>query len=243
MLFDLQSRNRRAAVKVIYLGLAVLMGGGLILFGIGTGTGGGGLFDALTGGGSNPKAQVSNLEKSASREVRLHPQDAKAWADLTRARLQTAGQSGYYDQTANQGNGGFTSKGRDKLQTVATAWQRYLTLAGQHPDPGLARQMVNAYSETGLSDPAQAAGAMEIVTEAQPIAANFGALAQLAYAADQMRKGDLAAARAVALAPDAQKRLVRAQLLTARRQAERQAAQDALQRAGASVSSGTKGAG
>jgi len=245
MLFDLQSRNRRAFVKVIYLGLAILLGGGLILFGIGTGTGGGGLFDIFTGKGSSTSAQVSSAEKRADREVRLHPQDAKAWADLVQARYQTAGLGDNYDATANQNTGGFTAKGRAKLATVASAWQRYLTLNPNHPDPALARFMVTAYGETGLADPAQATSAMEIVTEAQPTAANYGVLAQLAYVAGQLRKGDLASQKAVELAPDAQRRLVREQLLVMRRRAERQAATDALQRAGAgaATSGGTQGAG
>jgi hypothetical protein len=249
MLFDLQSRGRRSFVKVIYVGLALLMGGGLVLFGIGTGTGGGGLFDAFSGGGSNTKAQVSNLEKRATQEVRLNPQDPAAWADLALARYQTAGLGGNYDQTANQGAGQFTKSGVAKLQEAATAWQRYLRLGPKHPNAALARQMAQAYSEIGLNDPAQAAEAMEIVTEAQPTAASYSALAQYAYIADQMRKGDLAAAKAVQLAPSAQRRLVRAQLANTKRQVLAQAAQRRLQQGGAGGSApapsggGTQGVG
>jgi hypothetical protein len=240
MLFDLQSRNRRTAVKIIYLGLAVLMGGGLVLFGIGTGSGGGGLLDIFTGGGSSTSAQVSSAEKRASKEVRLHPRDPQAWADLTRARYQTAGLGGNFDQTANQGAGAFTAKGRVKLATAATAWQRYLQLEPDHPDVTLARLMATAYSETGLNDPAQAANAMEVVTEQQPSASAYATLAQYAYVADQLRKGDLAAAKAVQLAPDAQRRLVRSQLALIKRQAVRQAAQGALQRPAPPPKSGSK---
>lgn len=226
MLFDLQSRGRKNFVKVIYLGLAILMGGGLVLFGIGTGTGGGGLLDIFTGGSSSTSAQVSNAEKQANRAVRLHPQDPRAWATLARVRYQTAGQGENYDQAANQGTGAFTEKGREKLAAAASAWQRYLTLDSD-PDPTLARLMSLAYSETGLNEPAQAASALEILTEQQPTAANYGLLAQYAYSADQIRKGDLAAAKAVQLAPDAQRRLVRAQLLVIKRQALRQSAASA----------------
>ena len=45
MLFDLQVRRRRV-VQATYLGLAILMGGGLVFFGIG-GDVQGGLFDAI----------------------------------------------------------------------------------------------------------------------------------------------------------------------------------------------------
>ena len=49
MLFDLRGRRRRA-VQATYLMLALLMGGGLVLFGIG-GDVSGGLVDAFKGGG------------------------------------------------------------------------------------------------------------------------------------------------------------------------------------------------
>jgi hypothetical protein len=249
MLFDLQSRGRRSFVKVIYLGLALLMGGGLVLFGIGTGTGGGGLLDVFNGGSSSTSSQVSTFEKRAAREVRLNPQDPQAWADLTRARYQTAGLGGNYDQNANQGTGQFTKSGIAKLEQAASAWHRYLRLDPKHPDATLARLMAQAYSEVGLNDPAQAAGAMEIVTAERPDAASYSALAQYAYIADQMRKGDLAAARAVELSPAAQRRLVRAQLANTKRQVLQQAAQRALQqgRAGGSAPApsggGTQGVG
>ena len=43
MLFDLRSRGRRRTVQAVYLGLALLMGGGLVLFGVGAGNGNGGI--------------------------------------------------------------------------------------------------------------------------------------------------------------------------------------------------------
>ena len=63
MLFDLRGRGRRRTVQTIYLTLAVLMGGGLVLFGIG-GSVSGGLFDAvgLTGGGSGGSSANEQLE-------------------------------------------------------------------------------------------------------------------------------------------------------------------------------------
>jgi hypothetical protein len=231
MLFDLQSRGRKNFVKVIYLGLAILMGGGLVLFGIGTGTGGGGLFDVFSGGSSSTSAQVSNVEKRATREVRLHPQDPQAWADLTRARYQTAGLGENYDQATNS----FTASGRRKLATASTAWKRYLQLDPQHPDATLARLMATAYSEVGLNDAPEAASAMEIVTEQQPSAAAYATLAQYAYIASQMRKGDLAAAKAVELAPSAQQRIVRAQLANVRRQVVRQQLTRAVQQGGSTA--------
>ena len=48
MLFDLQGKRRRV-VQGTYLVLAILLGGGLVLFGVGSGNISGGLFDAITG--------------------------------------------------------------------------------------------------------------------------------------------------------------------------------------------------
>ena len=46
MLFDLRAGGRRRLVQVVYLFLAILLGGGLVLFGVGGATSGG-LFDAF----------------------------------------------------------------------------------------------------------------------------------------------------------------------------------------------------
>jgi hypothetical protein len=239
MLFDLQSRNRKTAVKIIYLGLAIVMGGGLVLFGVGTGTGGGGLLDIFTGGGSSTSAQVSSAEKSATRQVRLHPQDPRAWYALAYARYQAAP----YDQTLNSGQGGFTTDGRRKLALASAAWQRYVKLDPQNPSVTLARLMANAYSQTGLDQPANAASAMEIVTQQQPSYAAYATLAEYAYLALQYRKGDLAAAKAVQLAPSAQQRLLRTNLASVKRQVQQQAVQRALQQNGATSSAPAPGGG
>ena len=69
MLFDLRSRGRRRTVQVIYLGLAMLMLFGLVLFGVGAGNGFGGLLNAFTNGSSNGQTQVvSQALKSARRK-------------------------------------------------------------------------------------------------------------------------------------------------------------------------------
>ena len=62
MLFDLKGKRRRA-VQGTYLMLAVLMGAGLVLFGIGSSTNGG-LGDLFSGGGGSNKGNsvVQNLQ-------------------------------------------------------------------------------------------------------------------------------------------------------------------------------------
>src|SRR5437764_7307605 len=98
MLFDLRSRGRRRTVQGVYLGLAVLMGGGLVLFGVGAGNGFGGILNAFTGGGGGAQKQVvSQQEKQAVRATRLNPANAAAWAALVQARWTSAGQGADYD--------------------------------------------------------------------------------------------------------------------------------------------------
>lgn len=223
MLFDLQGRGRRNVVKVIYVFLAVLIGGGLVLFGVGTGAGGGGLLDVFGGGGKSTKVQVSQAEKRAARAVRLNPNDTAAWATLARTRYQSAGQGENYNAAQNA----FTAKGRVELQRAVAAWQKYLALNPKSPDTTLARLMANAYGQDGLNQPANAANALEIVTGAQPSAAAFGQLATYAYLANQDRKGDLAAAKAVQLAPKEQKATVKDQLASVKRQVAQQQAKQA----------------
>src|SRR5436853_4461311 len=93
MIFDLQGKRRRL-VQGTYLVLAILMGGGLILFGVGSGNISGGLFDAITGKDSNSSgaanSTVNNRIKRDQRALRLNPKNEGALADLVRAHYQLA---------------------------------------------------------------------------------------------------------------------------------------------------------
>src|SRR5215218_6062060 len=95
MLFDLRGSGRRRTVKIVYITLAFLMGGGLVLFGIGGGGAiSGGLVDAITGssgGGDTGTERFVQKERDAVRATQVRPQDPTAWAGLARARVQTAG--------------------------------------------------------------------------------------------------------------------------------------------------------
>jgi hypothetical protein len=211
MLFDLRGRGRRRTVQVIYITLAVLMGGGLIFFGIG-GSVSGGLFDAigLTGGSSGGGGSdiLAKQERTAERRVRANPADAAAWATLARLHYQQAGQGNNYDQ----GTGQFKSGGRRELRQAATAWERYLKLQQARPDPNLAALMVQAYAPTALNQPLAGVQAAEIVADARPSAQAFFQLAVFAYAAGQTRKGDLASQKAVQKTPAADRPSVKSQL-------------------------------
>jgi hypothetical protein len=217
MLFDLRARGRRRTVQAIYLTLAVLMGGGLVFFGIG-GEVSGGLFDGLglTGDGQSESAskQLEDQEKAALRRVRANPQDAAAWATVTRVRYQQAGQGDNYDQETGQ----FTTAGRRELAQAAQAWRRYLALKPPKPDANVAALMIQAFGPLGLNRAQDGVVAAEIVAEARPSSQTFYQLALFAYAAGQTRKGDLAGARAVELAPKDQRAAVKAQIDEAKKQ-------------------------
>src|ERR1035441_5067753 len=123
MLFDLRSRGRRRTVQFVYLGLAILMGGGLVLFGVGAGNGNGGLLNAFTGNGSG-NAQNSALtaqEKTAVKATKANPNDASAWASLVSARWANASAGNNYNSTT----GAFTVSGKKELANTAAAWERY----------------------------------------------------------------------------------------------------------------------
>jgi hypothetical protein len=214
MLFDLRGRGRRRTVQIIYLMLAFLMGGGLVFFGIG-GTSGG-ILDALKqdAGKTDASGIFQKRVKAAERRARLHPSDPAAWASLTRLRFQEAGAVGY-EENANA----FNAEGIKKLRGVAAAWDRYLKLDPEKPDANLATQMVQAFGPGGLNQQAKVVTAMEIVVAGRPPSTGlYSQLAIAAYQAGQTRKGDLAADKAVSLAPKAQRAEIRAQLKLAKTQ-------------------------
>jgi hypothetical protein len=210
MLFDLRGRGRRRTVQVIYLGLAVLMGGGLVLFGVGAGNGNGGLLNAFGGGSSAQKTVVSQAEKSALRQTRLSPNDPAGWSALVQARWTSAQQEGA--QTVSGVS--YTAQGRQELTGTTQAWQHYLALA-KSPDPTVAILAARAYQ--ALANYTGAAAAWEVESSASPTEVKgYECLAANAYAAKETRKGDLAAAKAASLTPKAQRATLTAALQQAK---------------------------
>ena len=205
MLFDLRSRGRRRTVQGVYLALAILLGGGLVLFGVGTGSGVGGLLNAFSGSSSsNNKPVISQAEKSAVRQTQLQPTNPAAWKNLVQARYEAAGQN------QNQSTGAYTATGVNELKGAAQAWQRYLQLTKQ-PDWTLAVVAAQVYRQ--LNDPKNATAAWELVTKANPnVVTYYEDLASSAWAAKETDLGDLAAAKAISLTPKTQQAQLKASL-------------------------------
>lgn len=206
MLFDLKGKRRRT-VQATYVLLAVLMGAGLVLFGIGSSVNGG-LGDLFKGGnGSNQANQSIQKKIDAANKVLLRdPKNAGALAAVTRGHYQLA------TSTADPQTSQFTGASLKELMATDVAWQRYLGSVSK-PDPTLGRLALQAYDglgqltkdQTSKAYYAKAASAAELVATAQPTAQNYVGLVQYATLAGQTRKATLAGQKAIALAPKAQK--------------------------------------
>jgi hypothetical protein len=219
MLFDLKGKRRRA-VQGTYLMLAMLMGVGLIAFGIGSGATGG-LSDLFSGGnGSNKGNQIIQKKiDTADKQLQVNPTNTAALAEVIRGHYQLA------TAKSDPNTGQFTKDAGNDLRQAATAWERYLATNPKKPDLGLARVMVQAYSGLAqiTTEPTAvktawtgAATATELIAAAKPISANYVALVQYATLAGQTSKADLAGQKAIAIAPKGQRKAVQQQVASAK---------------------------
>lgn len=233
MLFDLRGRGRRRTVRVIYGGLALLIGAGLVFFGVGAGVGGGGLLNSLTGNEGSNSASFANQIKKYQKLTRQQPSSVYGWEQLTLAQLHEAGGEAYF---VNQK---LTSKGKELFGQTAQSWNSYIALKPPKPNVEIAQEMVRVFGEEGLNQPAEAVKVLQIVTAARPeSAALYASLAEYAYKAHNPRIGDLASAKAIALAPPAQRKQLKAELAAIKahpngNEAATSSAQAAAQAAGA----------
>lgn len=207
MLFDLRGKRKRV-VQVIYVGLALLMGVGLVGLGIGGGANGG-LFDALGIGGnstqaSNPDYQ-SQIDKS-NEALSSNPEDEKALLTLARYEFLSAQDAREVDE---QGQITFTSDSIDRYNAAIDAWQRYLETKPKAPDDDIAGLMVQAYQIVAGTDESlieqqldQLVEAGQIVAEARPSAGTYSQLAAFAYYAGEEKLAADAKKKALAEAPD-----------------------------------------
>jgi hypothetical protein len=202
MLFDLRGRRRRA-VQVTYLTLAVLMGGGLVLFGIGGSSGG--IIDAITGNDSGGTVSDSGLEKrieAQEKKLKASPNNTAALAELVRLHYQVAS-----SQTPS-GSTTIADDQKDELRKAGAYWDRYVTATDNNPNPDLARVALIVFDKTGLNQPAKATDAVRILAADANDAQTYLLLVQYAAAAGDTRTAQLAAQKAVDLAPEGQRKQV-----------------------------------
>jgi hypothetical protein len=204
MLFDIKGRRRRV-VQITYVGLALLMGGGLVLSGIGS-SASGGLLDALVGtsgggGSSDAKKPFEKQIKDADARLRANPKDQAALATLVRAYF---GLAGLQSQTQNGQVVGLKPEGKRDLQAADRAWARYLATDPSRIDAGLAATAIQIYDpQLGLGVPKDK---QKLVRPAAELAAQQNTpdayinLVRVATLAGDTRTADLAERKALSLA-------------------------------------------
>jgi hypothetical protein len=214
MLFDLRGRRRRA-VQGTYLLLALLMGGGLVLFGVG-GDVSGGLLDAFKGGGG-PSANSAFQDRIDKQEERLqaNPRNEQVLKNLVRD---------YYSLATSQrqsGSPGFPPDAKDDLRKAGAYWQRYIATTDK-PSPAVAGYALQVYDAGALNKPKDAEKAASILAEAGNDTPSYLRLVLYASRAGDTRTADLATQKAVDLAPKAQRKLVKQQAEAVKKQAQQQ---------------------
>ena len=197
MLFDLRGRGRRRTVRVIYIGLALLIGVGLVGFGVGGGFGGGGLLNAAE---QQRRLQRRELRQHRSRSTRSspskQPNDARlGTADATPSSTKRRRSLRHAARRADEQGQGTVRRSRRRLEQLHRA----------EPDQAERRtgpaRWSRVFGEEGLNEPAEAVQALQIVVAAEhgarrSTATLYAELAEYAYKANNTNAGDLAAAKA-----------------------------------------------
>lgn len=212
MLFDLTGKRRRL-VQVVYATLAILMGGSLVLFGIGSDAPGG-ILDALglsDGGQSNGTSDYEEEIEDAEERLEQDPTDERALLDLARYRF-LAGTQELGQPDEQTGAVDVTSEARDEFAQAKEAWDRYLEQKPRRPDAGVATSIAQASDilfrdaltrgdpRAALSEAEDAADAYRVAAEASGEAPDYGGLATYLYLSGEDAAAERAADRAIELA-------------------------------------------
>jgi len=202
MLFDLQGKRRRV-VQATYLLLAVLLGGGLLFFGIG-GDVQGGLFDAFSerGGSAGTNVVDDRIEKNLER-VKSDPQNAQARKELAQD---------YYSKAASLPvgeEGKVPAAGQDDLRKADENYKAFLEANAGRPDASLALTALQLYGPGALNKPTDLQEAARLRAEAENNPESYLLLVDAATRAGNTRAADLAGVKVVDLAPKDQKKEAR----------------------------------
>ncbi len=236
MLFDTQSPSRRRFVQVTFAFLALLMGGGLVLFGIGGATNGGGIADIFTGKETSVDKTAQKNAEAAEKILAASPKDEAAAAKLAKARLQIATQSGI------DANGQVIEDGGQAyIDAADSAWTKYLALGPAKPDASAAIQFSSFYALPGVSKYDKAARALEaVLVTRKPSSGLYAQLAVYSLASGNADKAKEARARALALATSKTRRdAIAEQLDTIEKSIKKQ--QEALAKAQEKAGGGESG--
>lgn len=199
-------------IQGIYLVLAVVLVGGTVLFGVGTGLPG------LFGNGNN--SSTVDLEKQQAdriaqveRALASNPKDQKAL--ITLASLEYSQAMSKLPENATEAN----AEVNTGLRKVAATWERYLDTDPKTVDTALANKMVGVFGPSALNQPNDWADVQGLLTqqaeaEAQqrnedpPINVYLQLLAAQT-AAERTRQAKITEARIKELTPPGQEKQVR----------------------------------
>jgi hypothetical protein len=204
MLFDTRGR-RRNVIKVVYVLLALLMGGSLFLtvgpFNLGELVG--------TGTSSDAAEVLHEQEERTEERLAADPKNPDLLLSLTRTRISAAqAQTDVDPQTGQPGVP--PSDAQDDFDEALESWNSYLKLAGKEVSPSGALLVAQTYfglAERGSVSFEDIQENLQTAVRAQRIAAaslaNVGTYSSLAiyeYFNGNFARGDKAAKRAVELA-------------------------------------------
>ena len=113
----------------------------------------------------------------------------RAYGELIRAQVSRASTGDKVDLNT----GAYTEEGKADLRAAVESWVAYQAIDPKNTEEeaSLASRVVQAY--TGLEDLEGLVSAQEVVAVNRESVGTYAALAQYAYLAGQVRKGDLAA--------------------------------------------------
>jgi hypothetical protein len=181
------------------------MGGGLVLFGVGSDVSGG-LFDVFgeRGGGDGSGQLEKRIERNEKR-LATAPANEALLKELVRDNYALAGQQ------VESGAQAFPKESRDELRKAAVYWERYVKAETGKPDPSLANVALQVYDVGALNRPKEAQKTASIIAEADQSPEAYLRLVSYAALAKDTRTADLAAQKAVDLAPKGQRKQVKQQ--------------------------------
>ena len=178
----------------------------------------GGLFNAFKGDGGGGDTNAALEERIDRQEQRLQANPANvAVLQVARARQLPA-----RHEPAAVGRATFPDDARDDLQKAASYWQRYLEAESEEPNASTALYALRVYDVGALNQPKEATRAASIIAEAQNDPNAYLQLVAYAALAKDERTADLAAQKAVDLAPKNQRKQVKQQADALRQQQQAQ---------------------
>jgi hypothetical protein len=227
VLFDLRGKRKRL-VQVIYAGLAVLMGGGLVLFGIGSSSNvNGGLFDALGigSGGSKAGADYDDEADRLERRLAADPKDDALLLKLARARILAGNTKSPSDSATGQVT--YSQDSVREFEQAVDAWERYLEAKPRKPDSATAILVAQTYIALAqnersvvqaVDDIKGAAKSQKIYVEEKPSLGSYSQYALYLYLAGDIAGGDAAAKKALADATSSNRNVLKQRLEQAKKQ-------------------------